>query len=115
MPKRVTIQQIIFEPPPVTKEEALAPRSSYYEPPDGYDGHGGGEAPSEFDLDRMVYPHDRSSMEIEIDNRQADREAQAEVFREDALRRSRQFDTGEHDAKVNQQGGVLSAYDKGGK
>jgi hypothetical protein len=112
MAKRVNLMAL-FEPPPISKEEALGGRVSFWEPPDGFDGKGGGEAPSEFDLDRMVYPHDCGPMEQAEYERMSKRDADKEAYQEEALQRSRQFTITE-DALTGTDPGPPSAFGKKG-
>lgn len=93
MAKKSMIADVLgWTPPPVTKEEALSPYTPYAWQRDGFDGKGGGEPPSEYDLDRIVYPHDAGPIEEAQDRMSQDRRNQTEVYRDEALQRSRNFD-----------------------
>lgn len=109
---RIITDLTAWVPPPVTKEEALNPYVEGAWQRDGFDGHGGGEPPSEYALDRMVYPHDygpRESAQLKQDN---ERRMQAEEFRHEALERSRQFDITPEQA-TGEVPGPPSSYKKG--
>lgn len=77
--------------PPVTKEDALnrGPLGTWER--DGYDGVGGGQLPSEFALNEMVWPHKAGPEEQRRLDRSAKRQAEGDVFRDEALSESRDF------------------------
>lgn len=93
--------------PPVSKEDALNP---FHSPtgawvPDGFDEANGGaaELPDDFDVDRMLYPHAEGPNEKASRQKQFTRDEDAEGYRSDAIRRSRDFDI-TVDAKTGKKG-----------
>lgn len=92
MAKKIKVMEPppIWVEPPVTKEEALnppAPSGGWQ--PDGFDG--GSELPADLDIDRLIFPHDEGPLEKAANERQAKREAEAEVFQKERFDRSREF------------------------
>lgn len=110
--KSIVTDVFAWVPPPVTKEEALNPYTPGSWQRDGFDGKGGGEPPSEYQLDQIVYPHDQGPIEAAQNRESAKREADAEKFRDEALQRSRNFDISE-DNFTGENPGSPSSYKKG--
>jgi len=101
-------QPIEWVEPPVTKEEALNQNAPGLYQPDGYDG--GGELPDDFDIDRMIYPHDEGPEERKNRERRAKRKADIQAFKKEAFQESREFELNK--GSPLGEGGTLSVYDE---